>query len=166
MPKGARTATAISRECPDVGQDGGVEAGAAKDVVAFRGHAMVRSSHPTTIEVTTEEYLTENGDCIVGVGASKGCEGLDEKLKAGLRREGSKVTIRLLVGSEAFTIKAHGDPKLPLSHPHDMVIRKSLFVSDRTLALGADAAARNIPRKIVAMLKDPLTTGKLEIAVE
>jgi uncharacterized protein len=127
---------------------------------------MVRSSHPTTIEVTTEEYLTENGDCIVGVGASKGCEGLDEKLKAGLRREGSRVTIRLLVGAEAFTITARGDPGLPLSHPHDMVIRKSGFVSDRTLAVDADAAARDIPRRLVAMLKDPRTTGKLEIAVE
>lgn len=136
-----------------------------RDVVTFRGHAMVRSTHPTTIELTTEEYLTENGDCIIGVGASKGCAGLDGRLKERLRREGSTVRMRVLAGGESFELKARGDPRLQLSHPHDMVIRKSDFVSDRTLALGADAAARNIPRKLVSLLKDPRTTGRMEIEV-
>ena len=138
----------------------------AKDTVTFRGHAMVRSAHPTTIEVTTEEYLTENGDCIVGVGASKGCQGLDEAVKEGLRRAGSRVTIRLSAGGETFVVNARGDPRLELSHPHDMVIRKSDFVSERTLAVGADRSARDIPREMVRLLKDPKTTGMLEIEVE
>lgn len=140
-------------------------AGPARDEVTFRGHAMVRSTHRTTIEVTTEEYLTEDGDCIVGVGASKGCGGLNDKVKERLRKGGSKVTIRLVVGEESFELRAHGDPRLLLSHPHDMVIRTSDFVSDRTLALGADAAARNIPRRLVSLLKDPKTTGRMEIEV-
>ena len=60
----------------------------ARDVVEFRGHPMVRSSHPTTVEVTTEDYLTENGECIIGVGADKGCAGLSGAVKERLRREG------------------------------------------------------------------------------
>ena len=126
---------------------------------------MVRSMHPTTIELTTEEYLTENGDCIIGVGASKGCADLDGKVKELLRKEGTMVTIRLVVGKESFELRARGDPRLELSHPHDMVIRRSDFVSDRTLALGADAAARSIPRRMVSLLKDPRTTGRMEIEV-
>jgi len=126
---------------------------------------MVRSSHPTTIEVTTEEYLTENGDCIIGVGATKGCGGLRVDLKERLRQEGSKVKIRLIVGGESYELNARGDPRLALSNPHEVVIRKSDFVSDRTLAVKADSAARDLPRKLVHLLRDPKTTGRLEIEV-
>lgn len=133
--------------------------------VRFRGHPLVRSSHPTTIEITTEEYLTENGDCIIGVGATKGCAQLDDRIKDALRRSSSSVTFRIVVGSLSFSVKARGDSRLELSHPHDMVIRRSDFVSDRTLAVRADAAARDIPRDLVHLLKDPTTEGRLEIGV-
>ncbi len=137
----------------------------ATDKILFRGHPMVRSLHPTTIEVTTEEHLTEKGDCIIGVGASKGCAQLDERLKAALRREGSSVMLRIRAGEKRFEFAAKGDPGLGLSHPHEMVIRRSRFVSDRTLAVGAGAAAKDIPRPIVASLRDPRTVGVLEIWV-
>ena len=140
--------------------------GAAREEVKFRGHPMVRSTHPTTLEVTTEEHLTENGDCIIGVGADKGCSGVSEAVKEGLRRTGARVTIRISVGGHTFRAEARGDPRLELSHPHDIVIRKSGFVSDRTLVLGASAAAKDVPREMVRLLTDPSTTGRLEIEVE
>ncbi|MDA4126358.1 MAG: DUF371 domain-containing protein [Thaumarchaeota archaeon] len=133
--------------------------------VTFRGHPLVRSLHPTTIEVTTEEFLTEKGDCIVGVGAAKGCAGLDERIKEILRRRESMVTLRLVVGALSFAVTASGDPRLQLSHEHDMVIRRSDFISDRTLAIRADAAAKDIPRKMVNLLRNPKTVGRLEIKV-
>jgi hypothetical protein len=135
------------------------------DSVLFRGHGMVRSTHPTTIEITTEEYLTENGDCIIGVAAAKGCAQLDERVKEALRTKGSAVTIRVAVGERTFQVNARGDPRLELTHPHDMVIRKSDFVSDRTLAVHADAAAKDLPRDMVRALKDPGTVGRLEVEV-
>ncbi|HKT21838.1 MAG TPA: DUF371 domain-containing protein, partial [Nitrososphaerales archaeon] len=110
-------------------------------------------------------YLTEEGDCIIGVGASKGCRGLEPEVKERLRMEGSRVNIRLVVGSETFELRALGDPRLELSHPHDIVIRRSDFVSDRTLAVGADAAARDLPRRLISLLKDRRTTGRMEIEV-
>jgi uncharacterized protein len=127
---------------------------------------MVKSTHPTTIEVTTEDHLTPRGDCIVGVCASMGCAQLNSQLKEGLRRKGSRVTIRMFVGPFTFEMKAEGDPRLELSHPHDIVIRKSDYVSDRTLAVRADAAARDIPREMVQGLREPGTVGRLEIEVE
>ena len=134
--------------------------------VNFRGHPLVRSLHRTTIEVTTEESLTEKGDCIVGVGAAKGCAGLDSRVKEALRRKGSTVTIRLLAGGFSFSTRASGDPRLQLSHRHDMVIRRSDFISDRTLAIQADAAAKDIPREMVNLLRNPATVGRLEIEVD
>ncbi len=138
---------------------------AARDTVTFRGHPMVRSTHPTTVEVTTEEHLTEKGDCIIGVGASKGCEQLDTRVKERLRRKESRVTIRLLVGSHSFELRAVGDPRLELSHPCDIVIRKSEFFSDRTLAVRSSAAAKDLPRDLVRMLKNPDTVGRLDLEV-
>lgn len=126
---------------------------------------MVRSTHPTTIEITTEEYLTENGDCIIGVGAAKGCAELDESIKEGLRKMDTPVTLRILAGDQTFQVNARGDPRLGLSHPHDMVIRKSDFISERTLAVHADSAAIGIPRRMVRLLRDPKTVGRLEIEV-
>jgi len=126
---------------------------------------MVRSLHPTTIEITTEEHLTEKGDCIIGVRAAKGCSQLSETLKTALRSEQARVTIRLLVDNESFELTAEGDKGLELSHPHDIVIRRSRFVSGRTLAVGASAAARDIPRSIVTKLKNAESAGTLEIEV-
>jgi len=138
----------------------------AREVVEFRGHPMVRSSHPTTIEITTEEYLTENGDCIVGVGADKGCAGLGGAVKERLRIEGSRVTLKIAVGGLSFVIRAQGDQRLTLTDPHDMVVRKSDYISGRTLAVRADASSRDLPREIVRLLKNPATTGTLVIEVD
>jgi len=137
----------------------------AKAVVTFHGHPMIRSAHSTTIEVTTEEHLTAKGDCIVGVGASSGCAQLDAQVKEGLRTRGSRVIIRLVVGNHTFEVRAEGDPRLELSHSNDIVIRRSDFASDRTLAVRADAAAKDVPREIVRLLRDPGTIGLLEIEV-
>ena len=133
--------------------------------VSFHGHPMVRSLHHTTIEITTDEDLTERGDCIVGVGAAKGCGQLSETLKTALRSDHAKVTVRILVGKDSFELTAEGDKGLELSHPHDIVIRKSRFTSDRTLAVGASAAAEDIPKSIVSKLRDPKAVGTLEIEV-
>lgn len=137
----------------------------ARDTVTFRGHPMVRAEHPTTIEVTTEEELTPRGDCIIGVGADKGCRQLGDELKAAIRMKDAKVRIRFVVGGMVHVVRALGDPGLGLSNPHEMVIRRSSFLSDRTLALHADAAAREIPRTMIRMLMNPNTTGRMEIEV-
>lgn len=138
---------------------------AIRETVMFRGHSMVRALHPTTIEVTTEEELTPRGDCIIGVGANKGCEQLSEAMKAAIKTRGAKVSIRVLVGGMQFVVRARGDPGLELTNRYEMVIRKSPFLSDRTLAVHADSAARDIPRPMIRLLTYPKTTARLEIEV-
>lgn len=126
---------------------------------------MVTALHHTTIEVTTEDHLTPRGDCIIGVSATSGCKQLDEDFKTAMRKEGARVLIRILVEEDAFTLSASGHPALDLSHPRDIVIRRSEFLSDRTLAVRASASAKDIPRRIVSRLKSNDASGKLEIQV-
>ncbi|MDG6901019.1 MAG: DUF371 domain-containing protein [Nitrososphaerota archaeon] len=134
--------------------------------IAFRGHPMVLALHPTTIEITVDTHLTRRGDCIVGVAAEKGCAGLGSETKQALCGPDSRVSMSIVVGDQRFCLEGRGDPRLTLTHQHDIVIRRSDFVSDRTLAVRASAAARDIPRGMVQILKDPETVGCLEIEVE
>jgi hypothetical protein len=133
--------------------------------VLFRGHPMVRALHPTTIEVTTEEHLSERGDCIIGVAASSGCADLSREVKEALQNDDSRVTIRILAGRESFEVRARGDSRLLLSHPRDIVVRRSTFINERTVAVNAEFAALDIPRSIVETLKDGNATGVIEIEV-
>ena len=137
----------------------------ALERIAFHGHPMVRALHPTTIEITKDEHLTERGDCIIGVGADKGCLQLSETLKTALRTDHSEVTIRVMVGRDSFELTAKGDIGLELSHPHDIVIRTSRFTSGRTLAVAASAAAIDVPRTIVERLTESRTMGVMEVEV-
>lgn len=142
------------------------ERGKHLERIAFRGHEMVLALHPTTIEITTEGHLTRRGDCIVGVAAEKGCAGLSATVKQALARLNTKVSIRIAVGDQSFELTAWGDPRLTLAHPHDIVIRKSDYISDRTLAVRASAAAKDIPRRMVRALRNSSATGIMEIEVK
>ena len=52
---------------------------------------------------------------------------------------------------------AFGSDRLTFKHKSDIVVRKSEFVCDRTLAIRANKSARDINREIVELLKDPKT---------
>ena len=143
----------------------GIDRGVLSERITFHGHPMVTALHPTTIEITTEDYLSRRGDCIVGVGAERGCAGLGEAVKAAIRRESSQIILHLVVGTQSFAVRARGDPRLTLTHPHDIVVRKSDFISDRTIAVSASHASKDIPRSMVATLRRADTVGYLEVLV-
>ena len=134
-----------------------------KDEVEFYGHPMVTSRHPTTIEVTKDEHLTINGDCIIGVRADKGLSELSSGLRELIMADGTRLLITIEVPPEKFVVKAVGSRELTLESSAEMVIRKSAFISPRTLALNADAAAKDIPRTMTGRLRDPGCRGVLRI---
>jgi hypothetical protein len=53
-----------------------------------------------------------------------------------------------------------------LTHPADMVIRKSDYVCSRTLAINADKAAFDLPKRIVDKLKDPKQKVKITLTAK
>ena len=134
--------------------------------IQFCGHKNIRSLHSRTIEITKDPNLTLNGDCIIGVSATKSCSDLTTAFKNKIRRDQSIVEIDLIV--EPFSIKIHGigNDNLLLTHLHDIVLRKSNFICDRTLCLSCNVSAIQIPRKMIDLLKDPSKQGLLVIGVE
>lgn len=133
--------------------------------VAFVGHAMVRATHEKTIEITTEEHLTPRGDCIIGVGASKGAAQLSPSTKSALRSDLARVRFTIVAPGGEFSFVAWGNKDLSFESPTDMVIRRSNFVCGRTLAIKAESSASEIPRSLVGTLKSPGAAGLLRIEV-
>jgi len=120
-----------------------------------RGHPEVLSTHRTTLEITKESSLTKEGNCIVAVGASAGLVDLPKELKDAISSSKSRVSLILDVNGHSFTVEGRGDGNLSLSNPDAIVVRRSTFISDRTLMVKADKAAFDVPRRIVRMLQDP-----------
>ena len=132
----------------------------------FYGHPNVTALHRITIEITKAKDLTQRGDCIIGVNASKACYDLDDALKHHLRSENSVVRMSIMVDGINCDLVAQGSPSLILTHRHDIVIRRSSFVCPRTLAVKCDKASNSLPKDMVRMLKDPDRKGVLLIRVE
>src|SRR6266852_4841071 len=120
-----------------------------------QGHPSVLSTHTTTLELTKEDDLSKNGDCIVAVGSSAGLRDLPEAMKNALSKEDCRARLTLRLDGHQFAIEGRGASGLTLSHPTDIVVRKSGFASDRTLMVYANRAAADLRRSLVGLLQDP-----------
>ena len=133
--------------------------------ISFSGHKNIRSLHPKTIEITTEPNLTLNGDCIIGVNASCGCNDISEQMKNLMRNSKSEILFTISVKDISFKIKGTGHENLILTNPHDIVIRKSSFICPRTLAIHCDVASDSIPRQMIKILQNPDSRGIFSIDI-
>jgi hypothetical protein len=133
--------------------------------IIFNGHPNILSLHSRTVEITKDKNLTLNGDCIIGVNARKGCRDLDTRLKEKIQKSNSNIEIEVIVEPFSHIIKGKGDSNLLLSHPHDIVLRKSSFICDRTLSIKCDCSSKEIPRKMIDLLKNFDTKGTMRICV-
>jgi hypothetical protein len=124
------------------------------EIILARGHRNVQSKHKSTLEITKDDTLSKRGDCIIAVSADKVLADLSPQFKETLRGENSKITILLEAGDITEKVNAYGNPRLILSHPTDMVVRKSSHICSRTLAIKADKAACDLSRELVERLKN------------
>ena len=131
-------------------------------LVKGRGHENISALHPSTLEFTREETLTPRGDCILAVSCDKGLKDIPEKLRK-ILLEGGKIKITVCCGDERDEIIAEGSEKLVFSHPADMVVRRSAYVDERTLAIKANKAACDVKRSLVKKLKNPFAEVKIII---
>ncbi len=134
--------------------------------ICFHGHRNIQALHKSTLEVTKDDHLTLRGDCIIGVRANKACKDIDEKIKALLRMDEAIVKVIIAVNSLEFSFYAKGSSKLLLNDHRSIVIRKSTYTCNRTLAIKSGAAAIDIPRYIIDLLKDEDNKGVMIINVE
>jgi len=116
------------------------------------GHPNVKATHSTTIEITTEDFLTPTGDCIIAISADTACSTLPKDIKSALKA-GKRLEITISCGGEADKVIGYGHEDLTLTNPVSMVIRKSDYICPRTLCIRADKAAKDLKRSLVEELK-------------
>ena len=136
-----------------------------REVIFGFGHENMMATHKTTLEFTKDTHLSKKGDCIVAVAAGKALADLSAEFKEKLRKPHAKLVILIEAGGVIEQVNAHGSPQLILTHPTDMVVRKSDYVCSRTLAVHADKAAQDLSKALVEKLKNPEQKVKIILEV-
>jgi hypothetical protein len=137
-----------------------------KEVILARGHENISATHRSTIEITKEEHLTKSGDCVIAVSANKALSDLSAEFKKNLLTDQADLTISVEAGGVTETLSAYGSSRLILTHPTDIVIRKSGYVCSRTLAIHADRSARDLPRDLVKRLRNSKQDVRITLIME
>jgi len=138
----------------------------AKETITALGHMNVRATHRTTLEFTKDRHLSGEGDCIVGTASDKSVADLCPEFTELLRKPDARLTLQVEAGEVIEEIHAFGSPRLILSHPTDIVVRKSDYICSRTIAVKADKAAMDLSRKLVEKLKNPQQKAKITLSVK
>lgn len=122
--------------------------------VAARGHENVTAEHTSTFELTSDDWLTPAGDCILAVEADAVPADFDPAFVEACQSHDATITATLRAGGHEETIEGRGHPDLTFQNDRSMVGRTSDYVDDRTIMVGADTAAADIDRDLVAALAE------------
>lgn len=125
-------------------------------IFSINGHENLLGTHKTTLEFTKDKHLTLNGDCIIGVNANFSYEDLISLVK-------SKNRIKIILKVDDLVEEINCGVNKNFCDEHEIVIRKSDFISDRTLGINADKAAIDIDRGFIDKLKNSESKGVVEI---
>ncbi len=117
------------------------------------GHENVIGEHKTTVELTSEDHLTRQGTCIVGVCSEMSLNQLDSKIKRMASLSNTIITLRMSVNELTEEVTGTGSLGLTYSDSTSMVARTSAFECGRTLMVNADKAASNLIRDFIDRLK-------------
>ncbi|ESP89039.1 DUF371 domain-containing protein [Candidatus Halobonum tyrrellensis] len=130
-----------------------------EEVVRAVGHEHVSAEHASTFEVTSDDWLTPAGDCIVGVEADRTPADFASGFVDACRDAEATVTATLEAAGIEATVAGRGDPGLTFDDDRSLVARTSDYVDGRTVMVDADAAAGDLHRKLVTALSRgaPLT---------
>jgi len=123
-----------------------------EEVVRASGHEHVSGTHESTFEVTTDDWLTPAGDCIVGIEADRAPADFDPAFVEACRSTDAAITAEVTVDGRTQRIEGRGDPALTFESDRSAVCRTSDHVDDRTVMVGADGAAADIDRTLVRAL--------------
>lgn len=111
------------------------------------GHPNITSKHRNTFEITKEEEIGKEGDCLIGVKADYSLEKIRRIIK-----KSKKITIELKISNLKETMKATINKGF--NDDTELVVRKTNFISERTFAINADKAAKDFSREFVERLKN------------
>lgn len=124
------------------------------ETIRCRGHRNVLSLHAGTFMITKDLHLTCKGDCIIAIGADKGAADLSPAFRKALSIDDAMLFTKLTCRGISITAFSWGSAGMTLLHPTDMVWRKSTYVCGRTVGIGSDLAAKDLPRELVDCLRN------------
>lgn len=130
---------------------------AETETVVAHGHEHVQATHESTLEFTSDDWLTPAGDCILGVEADQVPADFDPAFVSAAQDPTAEITVTIDAVGHSQTITGRGHPELTFAGDRSMVARTSTYTDDRTVMIDADAAAADIDRELVAALADGAT---------
>lgn len=109
--------------------------------------------------------MTKMGNCIVAVEAARGLIDLSQDFKKACMIDKSRIFVELIVLGMVERITGTGSHLLTLTDEKDLVVRKSTYVSNRTLMINADKAASDLRRQFIHCLKSASTDIQVRLTV-
>ena len=128
--------------------------GPMEEVIRGHGHEHVSAEHASTFELTSDDYLTPAGDCILGIKTDRVPADFDDAFVAACQSHDATITVTIETDEHAERVKGRGHPDIELTNERSAVGRTSDYVDDRTIVVGADKAAGDLDRDLVAALGD------------
>lgn len=125
-----------------------------KEVIRGHGHEHVSAEHASTFELTSDDYLTPAGDCILGIEADRVPADFDDDFVAACQSHDADIVVSIEAGEYTERIEGRGHPDIELTNERSAVGRTSDYVDDRTIVVGADVAAGDLDRDLVAALAE------------
>jgi len=137
------------------------------EVIHARGHENVQSTHESTFEITSDDWLTPAGDCILAIEADRTPADFADEFVEAAQSHDAEITATLSTDDYTHTITGRGHPDLTYEGDRSAVGRTSDYVDNRTIMVGAEGAAESVDRDLVAALADGAElTLELRVAVE
>ena len=136
-----------------------------EEIIHARGHEHVTAEHSSTFEVTTDDFLTPAGDCILAIEADRAPADFDPDFIEACQDTEATITVTIEAGGHVDSISGRGDPDLEFTNERSLVGRTSEYVDDRTIMNDAPFAAEGFDRDLVAALADGAETT-VRITVE
>jgi len=124
------------------------------EIIHARGHEHVQSTHESTFEVTSDDWLTPAGDCILAIEADRTPADFSDEFVDAAQSHDAEITTTLSTDDHTQTITGRGHPDLSFEGDRSAVGRTSDYVDDRTIMVGAEGAAESVDRELVAALAE------------
>ncbi len=122
--------------------------------IRARGHENVTAEHGSTFEVTSDDWLTPAGDCILAVEADRTPADFDPAFVDACRDEDATISVTFETADHTETAVGSGHPDLAFEGDRSAVGRTSDYVDERTVVVDADKSAVDFDRDLVAALAD------------
>lgn len=131
--------------------------------IKAKGHKNVSSLHKSTFEITTDPEIGITADCIIGVDMNSSMLNFSDEFKDKIANSDTKILVLLDTPNAHDEIIGFGHEDLTLTHPTDIVCRKSDYVCPRTLIIKSSKAASDLDLDLINDLKNEET---LEVTIK